>query len=322
MATGTRLAPVALIAFIWLLIGTVSAGEKEEQQVEHLTSEEFLKAVGPEEYERLMREAEDAAVTDLVGDRHPTIERNGSAVYFSGDITHRGVDALDAAIAVAPTTELHIRSGGGGITAGHRMGRLVRQHKLAVVVDQYCYSSCANYVFTAGARRIIPEGAVVVWHGNTLQKDWREFDQCGRTVSSFTGVPMSPEAVAARRASAADLVRERVADLEFFRDIGVDDYIARVGQEPRFFGNFTLSVADMARFGVTGVEAPPGYGSAEFCREINHERPYPDLHCVAVTDEMLAYERTRRVKGEICQSDGTLRIRTERDTTSGDTTSR
>lgn len=322
MATGTLLAPIALIAFILLFIGAVSAGEKEEQQVEYLTLEEFLKLEGPEEFERLTREAEDDAVAELAGGMPPTIERNGSAIHFSGHISHQAVDALEAAIAVAPTTELHIRSAGGGATAGHRMGRLVHQHRLAVVVDRYCNSSCANHVFTAGARRIIPEGAVVVWHGNILQKDFREFDQCGRTVSSLTGIPMPPEEVAAARRGIASRARDQVAHLEFFRDIGVDDYIARVGQEPRFFGNFTLSVVDMARFGVTGVEAPPGYGSAEFCREINHERPYLNLYCVAVTDEMLAYERTRRVKGEICQSDGTLRIRTERDTTSGDTTSR
>lgn len=311
MATGTLLARVALIAFILLLIGAVSAGEKEEQQVEHLTLEEFLKLEGPEELERVTREAEDAAIAAL-GGMPPTIERIGSAIHFSGDISHQAVDALEAAIAVAPTTELHIRSAGGAVPAGHRLGRLVHQHRLAVVVDQYCNSSCANYVFTAGARRIIAEGAVVVWHGNTLQKDFRELEQCGRTVSSFTGTPMLPEEVAAR-SGGTGRARAQVADLEFFHDIGVDDYIARVGQEPRFFGNFTLSVIDMARFGVTGVEAPPGYGSAEFCREINHERPYPDLYCVAVTDQMLAYERTRRVKGEICQSDGTLRIRTERD---------
>lgn len=67
MTTGMRLAPVALIAFIWLLIGTVSAGEKEEQQVEHLTPEEFLKLVGPEEFERLMREADDAVSAALGG---------------------------------------------------------------------------------------------------------------------------------------------------------------------------------------------------------------------------------------------------------------
>ncbi|MBS3895314.1 hypothetical protein [Silanimonas sp.] len=312
MATGTLLAPVALIAFLLLLIGAVSAGEKEEQQVEHLTPEEFLKLEGPEEFERLTREAEDAIIAAL-GGMPPTIERNGSAILFSGHISHQAVDALDAAIAVAPTTELHIRSAGGTVLAGHRMGRLVHQHRLAVVVDQYCNSGCANYVFTAGARRVIAEGAVVVWHGNTLQKNFREFDQCGRTVSSFDGIPMPPEEVAARGADSTGRARAQVADLEFFRGIGVDDYITRVGQEPRFFGNFTLSVDDMARFGVTGVEAPPGYGSAEFCREINHKRPYLNVHCVAVTDQMLAYEQTRRVMGEICQSDGTLRIRTERD---------
>lgn len=75
MATGTLLAPIALIAFILLFIGAVSAGEKEEQQVEYLTLEEFLKLEGPEEFERLTREAEDDAVAELAGGMPPTIER-------------------------------------------------------------------------------------------------------------------------------------------------------------------------------------------------------------------------------------------------------
>ena len=34
-----------------------------------------------------------------------------------------------------------------------------------IVVDDVCFSSCANYAFAAAERRIVPDGGVVGWHG-------------------------------------------------------------------------------------------------------------------------------------------------------------
>jgi hypothetical protein len=106
--------------------------------------------------------------------------------------------------------------------------------------------------------------------------------------------------------------RERV-EVEFFDAIGVDDYIARAGQEPKFYGNFTLSVADMARLGAGQGEAPADCGTRAFCERINAQQSGLDLHCIELTDEMLAYEKARRQFGERCEADGTLRVRPERD---------
>jgi hypothetical protein len=64
------------------------------------------------------------------------------------------------------------------------------------------------------------------------------------------------------RANARRLV-ERLVRLEraFFEQVGVDGYICWVGKMPphRAPDYYTLPVADMARFGVTHVVAPPGY---------------------------------------------------------------
>jgi hypothetical protein len=193
------------------------------------------------------------------------------------------------------------------------MGRLIREHGLAVVVEEHCVSSCANYIFVAGSRRTIAPGAAVVWHGNAGQKDWREFDRCGTKVSSFLGIPFLPAEIEERRAGADASILRREAELAFFASVGVDDYIARVGQEPKFHGNFTMTVDAMAKFGLTGVNAPADYGSRRFCQRINRARPEAQLHCIDVTDHMLAYERARRALGEVCQPNGTLRIRTSRD---------
>jgi len=304
---------IAIVALLAWIAGVPSAAPAASsapptQDRRHVTKEEFLRLVGPEEYARLLRAAEQAAVVEPF-----SIERRGHAVFISGPISNELASALEETLLDLTVTELWIRSGGGDVEAGHRMGRRIRERNLKVVVDQYCISSCANYIFTAGAKRVLPDGAYVVWHGNAQQKDGREFERCGRTVSSFDGLVMLPEEIAEAKKDAEGIARRRAQDLAFFRFVGVDDYIARAGQEPHFYGNFTLSVAGMARLGLKNVDAPDDYASPQFCERVNRQRPTLGLHCIALTDQMLAYERARRAKGEVCQPDRTLRIRTERD---------
>lgn len=240
-----------------------------------------------------------------------TISREGDAVRFRGLITSANVESLIEEFDRAPTRTLIISSPGGVTDDGRDLGREVHRRRLAVHVDERCNSSCANYVFTAAARRSIGPGGLVLWHGNSLQKDMREWRRCGRSTSSLSGRETLRNANDEyERVRATE--RERV-ELEFFASIGVDDYIARVGQEPRFYGNFTLTVADMARFGVRDVQASDDYGTAAFCARVNAAEPGLGLHCVEVTDAMLAHEAARRRLGERCEADGTLRIRPERE---------
>ena len=87
--------------------------------------------------------------------------------------------------------------------------------------------------------------------------------------------------------------------------------VARAGQEPTFHGNFTLTPDGMARLGLRQVEAPPDYGTPAFCERRNASEPRLRLHCIAVTDQMLAYEEKRRRLGEQCAADGTLYVSQE-----------
>jgi hypothetical protein len=61
---------------------------------------------------------------------------------------------------------------------------------------------------------------------------------------------------------------------------------------------------------VDGVSAAENYGDQAFCDSVNLNRPTIQLHCLPVTDQMLAYERARRAVGEVCLPDGTLAIAT------------
>jgi hypothetical protein len=286
----------------------MSAGTSPPSEVSPrvLTIKDLVEELGAEEASRLISEAVEKAMSAPF-----SLEAlSESTLRFTGPISHKAADALADALSAGSVRELRVDSIGGQVNAGIRMGHLIRKHGVAVVVERVCMSSCANYLFAAGVKRTIVQDAVVVWHGNAFQKDSRELAQCGRTTSSFEGLPLSA------RSPEPDLLADQVLQRQtmeatFAQTVGIDDYIARAGQEPQFYGNFTMSVADMARFGLHPVDAPPDYGSTAFCERASRKHGLP-LHCIAITDQMLAYEHARRALGEVCQPDGTLRIRTSR----------
>lgn len=74
--------------------------------------------------------------------------------------------------------EVAIESTGGEINLGLDLGSFIFKNQLNVKVDSYCFSSCANYIFTAGIKKNLVKEAVVGFHGgvsssefNTIQLD-------------------------------------------------------------------------------------------------------------------------------------------------------
>ncbi len=76
---------------------------------------------------------------------------------------------------VKPTT-LAITSGGGNVDLGMDLGEFVLEHSLDVKVSTFCFSSCANYVFTAGKNKWLGEKAILGWHGDAASAYWRDSD--------------------------------------------------------------------------------------------------------------------------------------------------
>lgn len=235
---------------------------------------------------------------------------SGRAIFFDGFIDEDAVSRFEDELRRSTASELWIRSSGGSVTAGLHFGELVRDAGLVVVVKDYCASSCANYVSTAGKRRII--AGVVMWHGSLEQKDLRELHLCGRTVSSLFRTPMPTWSKEETEEALASWNKWRAHQAAFFASIGVDEYITRAGQEPRLFAGYvTYDVATMEGFGLRDVTAPPDYGTEGWCQLANSGGPKTRLNCVKVTDEMLSHERARRERGEECRADGTLHIKAE-----------
>ena len=72
---------------------------------------------------------------------------------------------------------IHLRSGGGIANAAMEMGRDIRKRRLDIVVDDRCYSACANYLFIAGIRKSVVQGGMLLMHGGTSFNHSRVYAQ-------------------------------------------------------------------------------------------------------------------------------------------------
>ena len=68
-------------------------------------------------------------------------------------------------------TTLRVNSGGGKTDEGIKLGHWIFEHGIDVVVDGLCFSSCANYIFTAGMNKTITADSIVGWHGSVQQDE-------------------------------------------------------------------------------------------------------------------------------------------------------
>ena len=192
----------------------------------------------------------------------------GDVVEFGGAITAASVEAFIAAHRDARIERVVLDSMGGDVASALTLANWMVDRRVDVEVRNLCASSCANYLFAAGRRKIIDERAVVVWHGSMLQKDFRAMcaPQVPRAEPTF-GPPGYVEGLDAAmreaRTGMCGAYRTLVADQDaFFARVHVDEYLTRLGQEPTNFDVlWTVPVPVMERMGLTGVEARPDYAS-------------------------------------------------------------
>ena len=172
-------------------------------------------------------------------------------------------------------TTLRINSGGGITDEGIKLGAWIAERNIDVVVDQLCFSSCANYIFTAGRNKIIMPDSIVGWHGSEQQDEHiarglgitieellaREYDEhaseWGETPTregreNFVEVVLFGRPTAVREEQAfLDKIGVSVDALVYgFLPDQFEDYYAN--PSPQTTG-WTFSIEDMASFGIDNV---------------------------------------------------------------------
>lgn len=161
---------------------------------------------------------------------------------------------------------LSIRSPGGDTVVGIELGQWVYANKLDVKVLEGCYSSCANYVFTAGRRKIVSNFAHVGYHGGLSSMSFKIDDA---SVAALAEAQKDGEKIT--RENVLQAIKKMVApqlelETKFFALIGVQQRITTLGQSeesrksaPKKAQGWTYSVKDFAKLGVSNIQVinPP-----------------------------------------------------------------
>jgi hypothetical protein len=165
--------------------------------------------------------------------------------------------ALYEKLAKKPTT-LSIRSLGGDTNPGMELGAWVHAHKLNVRVMEFCFSSCANYVFPAAVKKTVSNFAMVGHHGGPGGPLQIELDD------ALTA--------AQRKLLLDDIEKRRVQsgrrEAEFYKTIGVRTDLSTLGQGDQYKPYYdkhpdalgwTYSLDDFTRLGVRDIKVinPP-----------------------------------------------------------------
>lgn len=164
----------------------------------------------------------------------------GDALVFNGQINRRSAAEFLRLLRADPKiTRLVIGSRGGNVTAALDMALAVHERQLDVEVPVACLSSCANYVFPAGRRKILGRPGAVAWHGNMTHVLYLQ--QTGQ--ASWSDQQIEGARQLAQR------------EALFFRRIGVDGFVCWFGKiAPYDVEDFYwLSAPDMERFGIPDV---------------------------------------------------------------------
>lgn len=205
---------------------------------------------------------EGVADTPESGARAFDISISGASIIYTGEISIAANQYLFALVEQTeqPLTTLVITSTGGDVDAGMDLGRWLFKRQLDVHVTSFCGSSCANYVFTAARRKYVDETAMVAWHGGATQKDLDAVPACED--EGWFKEYFDCDAGAYRKQIANAIEDLRAKEQEFFEEIGVDQEITVLGQNPEFAcgvddssnTGWYYAVDDLERLGVGHVE--------------------------------------------------------------------
>lgn len=182
----------------------------------------------------------------------PLASRGGPTVLIQGRISEATAAEFKAILASRPVSRVLLDSGGGLVEPSIEIANEIRNRRLDVEVVGPCFSSCANYLFPAGAGKTISGRGIVGWHGNIIHLLY--LHESGAEVLS--------------EARLAEVRRLAELEREFFASTGVDDFICWFGKiQPYNVRNlYFLGSDDMAKFGIQDAKVPNDYENSDLSK--------------------------------------------------------
>jgi hypothetical protein len=100
--------------------------------------------------------------------------------YYDGRINSKGVQELISTYTFKSNSKnwLKVRSAGGDVSSAIDLSFWIIDNNLNIVIEDYCLSSCANYIFTSANEKKILNSALIAFHGGISSA---EFDMSSIT---------------------------------------------------------------------------------------------------------------------------------------------
>lgn len=101
---------------------------------------------------------------------------DSETIRLNGSVTEGSFGNYQA-IAKAGFSVVRLRSGGGNPRLALLIASDIAQRQAVVIIEDYCFSACANYLALAGKSLVLPCGALLGWHGSPTLVTDEEWEQ-------------------------------------------------------------------------------------------------------------------------------------------------
>jgi hypothetical protein len=194
--------------------------------------------------------------------REVQLFETASAVCFAGRF-ELGIEERIISLLKDDRKVFVVRSVGGSAITAARVGLHLLDKRVDVAVYDVCFSACANWVFLAGRRKYVADGTVLAWHGaprGTLSARVKLLDSTGMLVIThhLSGLFFARAAVDPALATAPDTAS--------FAYPAWQTRATKAGSS--LTHGWTWRLADLERFGVTGIVCYPEPSKANDLRRI------------------------------------------------------
>ena len=187
---------------------------------------------------------------------------DGDRLFYRGEITRAQNQKAQQLFfqAKGKLQRLVIQSGGGDVEAGMDLAEWMLEHKLDVVIDKLCFSSCANYVFIAGNNKHIEPKAILGWHGNAASAKWLDQD-IDAMLPELKGNRSADKWQQLRRHYDEVIQRAAARETKLYKRLGVDPTLLTIGLLPELKAvalkqkarGWTMSIALVQAKGVKNI---------------------------------------------------------------------
>ena len=164
-----------------------------------------------------------------------SVKLNGNVIYFSGTLTKKAIDKtiqLYDDKKIKPT-KIVISSDGGDIELGMDFGEWIFNNHLDIQVNDYCLSSCANYIFPAAKNKFLGESAIVGYHGGASSQsfDLSDINEMYKDLPDSERIKKKQEAIDGMKSY---LYRVREKENKFYKKINIPQEISTLGQQGKY----------------------------------------------------------------------------------------